>query len=198
MSLTGEDPFGVEERDAHSRSKTQSVDYRGASDEHFLRIYRELKEVAGRQLANERKGHTLTATALVHEAYMRVVGKREVEWAGAEHFFCAAAEAMRRILIEHARARGRIKRGSGARRAPMNVLDLAADTDSEDVMMLDEAVRRLEQEDERAAVTVRLRFYAGLGADEVAKVLGVSPSTVDRDWVFARAWLHRAISDSNP
>lgn len=197
MSLTGEDPFGVDEGNAHSPPQTRSLDFRSASDEHFLRVYRELKEVASRQLANERKGHTLTATALVHEAYMRVVGKREVEWAGAEHFFCAAAEAMRRILIEHARARGRIKRGSGAKRAPMNVLDLAADTDSEDVMMLDEAVRRLEQEDERAAVTVRLRFYAGLGADEVAKVLGVSPSTVDRDWVFARAWLHRAIIDSN-
>jgi len=193
MHLSGQPKSNSAGDDALARRMTTSADLRGASDQFFLRIYRELRELAGRQLASERRDHTLTATALVHEAYMRVVGKRKVEWAGAEHFFSTAAEAMRRILIEHARARGRIKRGAGARRAPMNVLDLAAETDSEEVVMLDDALRRLEQEDERAAVTVRMRFYAGLSNDEAARVLGVSPSTVDRDWAFARAWLHRAM-----
>jgi RNA polymerase sigma factor (TIGR02999 family) len=161
-------------------------------------VYAQLRAIAQQRMGEERRSHTLQATALVHEAYLRLVGNGEVMWSSRAHFYIAAAEAMRRILIEHARARGRIKRGGDAdgkpaRRMPLSVVDLAANTDSDDVLMLDEVFRRLEEEDPDAAQVVRLRLFAGLSVDETAAALGVSPSTVDRDWAFARAWLHRAM-----
>jgi len=161
-------------------------------------VYDQLRRIAQQRMNQERREHTLTATALVHEAYLRLVGTSPVAWQGRAHFYAACAEAMRRILIEHARARVRIKRGGDetgkpAKRVPLGLLDLAAQGDPEEILMLDEAIRRLETEDPDVAAIVRLRFYAGLSVDETAEALGTSPSTIDRDWAWARAWLHRQL-----
>ena len=160
-------------------------------------VYEQLRAIAQQRMADERAGHTLEATALVHEAYLRLVGDRPVAWANRAHFFYAAAEAMRRILIEHARARGRIKRGGGAERArvdPGSVVDLAADTNPDTILSLDAALCRLEREDAELAAIVRLRFYAGLNVEDSAAALGTSPATVKRRWAFARAWLFERLS----
>ncbi len=159
-------------------------------------VYDQLRKIAQQRLAEERKGHTLQATALVHEAYMRLVGDGPVDWQGRAHFFAAAAEAMRRILIEHARARGRIKRGGPGkdrRRVSLNVVDLAVEGDPDDILALDEAVKRLEAKDPDLGRVVRLRFYAGLSELEVAEALGVTDRTVRREWSAARAWLQREL-----
>lgn len=163
-------------------------------------VYDQLRRVAQQRLAEERKGHTLQATALVHEAYLRLVGDGPVDWQGRAHFFAAAAEAMRRILIEHARARGRIKRGGPAkdkRRISLNVVDLATEGDPDDVLALDEAVKRLEAKDAALARVVQLRFYAGLSEVETAEALGVTDRTIRRDWAAARAWLQRELSSDS-
>lgn len=167
----------------------------GASDLLPL-VYAQLRALAQRSLAGERPGHTLTATALVHEAYLRLSGDRKIPWDGEAHYFVAAAEAMRQILLDHARSRGRAKRGGGRGREPLSVVDLAADPDPEEILALDEHVRRLEDEYPDAAAVVRLRFYAGLTIDRTAEVLGRSPRQVDRQWAFARAWLYRAVRDA--
>jgi len=143
----------------------------------------------------ERPDHTLQSTALVHEAYARLVGNGEVDWKNRAHFFHAAAEAMRRILIEHARARSGPKRGGGRVRIPLDVLDLATQDDPGQILALEEAISRLEQKDAQAARVVRLRFYAGLSVEETAKAIGISERTVKRDWAFARAFLVRALDD---
>ena len=170
-------------------------------------VYAELRALAAARMAGERHDHTLQATALVHEAYLRLVGPGEGggtggppprRWAGRPHFFHAAAEAMRRILIDHARARATHKRGGGAggvppRRVPLDVLDLAARQDSEEILALDEAFARLEVQNPEAAAVVRLRFYAGLSVAETADALGCSPRSVNRAWTFARAWLFREL-----
>ena len=163
-------------------------------------VYNQLRAIAQQRMAQERRGHTLQATALVHETYMRLVGEGDVPWASRGHFFAAAAEAMRRILIEHARARGRRKRGGDdkgrpARRRLLSLLDLAEEADSDEILTLDEALRRLEKQDPDAAQVVRLRFFAGLSVDETARALGVSPSTVDRNWAYARARLHQMMRE---
>ena len=158
-------------------------------------VYDELRKLADHRMRGERSDHTLQSTALVHEAYLRLVGNQEVQWASRAHFFHAAAEAMRRILIEHARAKSGPKRGGGRTRLPLDVLDLATEADPTQIVALDEAISRLEQEDADAARVVRLRFYAGLGVEEVAKAIGASPRTVKRDWAFARAFLIRELAD---
>jgi RNA polymerase sigma factor (TIGR02999 family) len=152
-------------------------------------VYTQLHELATARMAGERAGHTLQATALVSEAYLRLVGNQEIEWANRAHFFHAAAEAMRRILIEHARKKGAVKRGGDWSKAALNVADLAADENSGQVVALDEAFARLDMEDPRAAEVVRLRFYAGLSVDETAAATGLSRRTVLREWEYARAWL---------
>jgi RNA polymerase sigma factor (TIGR02999 family) len=157
-------------------------------------VYDQLRAVAQRALTAERPDHTLEATALVHEAYLKLVGEREIPWASRAHFYVAAAEAMRRVLLDHARARGRVKRGGDrARLALSDVADLA--TKPEEIVRFDEAFRRLEGESPEAAAIVRLRFFAGLSVEQTADALGVSTSTVDRRWAFARAWLYQALSD---
>jgi RNA polymerase sigma factor (TIGR02999 family) len=173
----------------------------GAPDQLLPLVYAHLRAIAEQHMKKERPGHTLQATALVHEAYLRLVGGQQLAWNGRSHFYYAAGEAMRRILVEHARARGRIKRGgdsSGrpARRVPLNVIDLASAPEPEEILMLDAAFRRLEDEDADAARVVRLRLYAGLSVDETAAALGVSPSTVDREWAFARALLHQMMKET--
>lgn len=163
-------------------------------------VYDQLRKAAQREMSGERAGHTLSATALVHEAYLKLVGPREVPWAGRSHFYVAAAESMRRILLDHAKARGREKRGGEGRvaRAKVDfasVAELAASEDSEDIVSFEEAFRRLERESADAARVVQLRFFAGLSVEQTALALGVSDRTVNRLWTFARAWLHRAIRE---
>jgi RNA polymerase sigma factor (TIGR02999 family) len=172
---------------------------RAAADRLLPLVYVQLRQSAQASLANERAGHTLSATALVHEAYLRLVGPREVPWAGRGHFYAAAAEAMRRVLLDHAKSRGREKRGGvggqPARRVDFaSVAELAALPDSQQIVSFDSALRRLEAESPDAARVVELRFFAGLSVEQTAMAIGVSDRTVNRHWTFARAWLHRAIS----
>ena len=154
-------------------------------------VYRSLRELAERQMRNERSAHTLQATALVHEAYMRLVGNRDIGWESRAHFYAAAAEAMRRILIEHARRAGAKKRGGGMKREIASVADLACEESIAYAEDVDAAIEALRKDDPRAASIVQLRFYAGLSVDEAANALELSPSTVDREWRYARAWLLR-------
>ena len=158
-------------------------------------VYDELRRIARSKLRGERPDHSLQATALVHEAFLRLLGGRHAAWADEQHFFRAAAEAMRRILIEHARRRGRQKRGGPRVRIDLESADLAVDHDPSDVLALDAAFRRLEREDPEAAAVVRLRFYAGLSVAETARALNLSERTVKREWAFARAWLYDALRD---
>jgi RNA polymerase sigma factor (TIGR02999 family) len=167
-------------------------------------VYAELRALARARMRHERKDHTLQATELVHEAYLRLVRDTPGEWDGRGHFFAAAAEAMRRILIEHARARGRARRGGDEEGRPpkrlsltlAGIADLAAEADPEEILALDDAMQRLEARDARMGLVVRLRFYAGLSIEATADVLGVAPRTVKRDWTFARAWLFDQLSSS--
>ena len=160
-------------------------------------VYGELRALADLHLRSERPGHTLQPTALVHEAYLRLLKDQRPSWADRGHFFRAAAQAMRRILIEHARKRGRIKRGGSRARLPASVLDFVAAEDPADFLALEEAVRRLEQQDPRMGRVVSLRFFAGLSVEETARVLGVSQRTVKREWTVARAWLYRALKEDD-
>ena len=157
----------------------------------FSRVYDELRRMAHAQMAQERPDHSLQTTALVHEAYLRLYGQRPIGAADRHQFFAAAAEAMRRILIEHARARGRQKRGGGVKRISLDDVQWLAEENLDQTLTFDEAICRLEQEAPDDAQVVRLRFYAGLSIYETADVLGVSPATIDRRWRFARAWLWR-------
>ena len=156
-------------------------------------VYDQLRAVAQQRMAGERAGHTLQATALVHEAFLRLVGPREIPWQSQAHFYAAAAESMRRILVDHARAKGRVKRGGKQQRVALNVLDLAQAENSEEILALDDAFGRLEQQEPEAAEVVRLRFFAGLSVDQTAEALGLSSRTIDRRWKFARAWLFREL-----
>ena len=171
-----------------------SASDRAATHQLLDLVYDQLRKTAQLRMGEERAGHTLEATALVHEAYLRLVGDTEVHWQGRGHFYAAAAEAMRKILIDHARRRGAAKRGGGLR-AVTGVLDLASDEKVSEALALDEHLSRLETEDPQAAGVVRLRFFAGLTIDETADALHVSPRTVKRNWEFARAWLANALKD---
>ena len=157
-------------------------------------VYDHLRRIAQERMKGERAGHTLEATGLVHEVFLKLLGNTDVSWENRGHFYAAAAQAMQRILIDHARRRGAEKRGGGMGRVPLNVIDLAEDTDPEQVFALDEAMAALEQSDPRAASVVRLRFFAGLEVAETARVLGLSERTVMRDWAFARATLFAQIA----
>lgn len=163
---------------------------KSALDELLPLVYGELRLLARSHLRRERPDHTLQTTALVNEAYMRLLGGHELPWSDRAHFFRAAAEAMRRILIEHARARNRIKRGGGRIRVSLSRLNLGNEEELDEILALDEAIGRLEEQDPRAADVVRLRFFAGLSVQETAKALEMSERTVKREWAFARAWLY--------
>ncbi|HET6249299.1 MAG TPA: ECF-type sigma factor [Tepidisphaeraceae bacterium] len=175
-----------------SPSSTQPANAGVPASELLTLVYDELRTLARHRMANEGVAHTLQATALVHEVYLRLAGN-DGRFMSRAHFFHAAAEAMRRILIEHARAKGSKKRGGGAKRVPMDLLDLAAAPASDEILAFDEAFARLESETPMAAQVARLRFYAGLSIDETAEALGISPRTVDREWTYARAWLFRLL-----
>jgi len=172
-----------------------------SSRQFFAQVYDELRSIAHARMRGERAGHTLQSTELVHEAYLRLASHSAPQWQNRGRFFAAAAEAMRRILIERARARGRIKRGGESGRPASRltldleeVASLADDRDPESILALDDAIERLHERDARAAQIVRLRFYAGLSVEEVAEALEVSERTVLRDWGFARAWLYRQLA----
>jgi RNA polymerase sigma factor (TIGR02999 family) len=174
----------------------------GTSDAFFARVYDELRALAHARMRNEQAGYTFQTTELVHEAYLRLGPVDGSQWENRAHFFAAAAEAMRRILIDRARAKGRTKRGGDTEGRPParlsldleQVAALADNLDPETILALDRAIERLAERDERAATIVRLRFWAGLSVEEVAETLGASPRTVFRDWSFARAWLYGELS----
>jgi len=171
----------------------RGMDRKTAVGRLFPLVYRELRGLARAQLRHERPDHTLQTTALVHEAYLRMLGGQSPPWNDRGHFFRAAAEAMRRILIEHARKHRRIKRGGGRVRVSLSGLKLGASEDLDTILALDEALGRLDKQDPRIADVVRLRFFAGLSVEETAKALEVSERTVKREWSFARAWLYDAL-----
>lgn len=158
-------------------------------------VYDELKQLARQKMADERPDHTLQPTALVHEAYLRLTGNSNILWSSQRQFFFAAAEAMRRILIDHARSRGQVKRGRGRKRLPLNVLEIASDEQMPEILALDEALSRLEKVSPDVAAVVRLRFYGGLTIEETADTLGISPRTVKREWTYARARLFRELNE---
>lgn len=157
-------------------------------------VYDELRRLAHHYMSAERVGHTLQTTALVNEAYLRLTDCRQVRWQNRAHFFALAATLMRRILVEHARASDRQKRGGGAFRVALNESAILAPERSRELLALDEALNRLAEIDPRKSRVVELRFFAGLTNDEMAEVLKVSPNTVTRDWKMAEAWLRRELS----
>ena len=162
-------------------------------------VYDELRRLAAQRLTHENPGQTLQATALVHEAYLRLVGPADdARWDDRGHFFAAAAEAMRRILVEQARRRGALKRGGGAARVDLEHAEPAIEGPSEDLLALDEALARLAVSDPRKARLVELRYFAGLTMEQAAAALGIAPATAHRDWAYAKAWLHRAIRGEPP
>ena len=158
-------------------------------------VYDELRQLAAARLAEEKPGQTLQATALVHEAYLRLVGPEDrPRWQGRGHFFAAAAEAMRRILVEAARRKHTLKRGGGGERVALDPEGFAAPERPEDLLALDEALEQLAQSEPRVAELVKLRYFAGLSIPQAAGVLGVAPRTADDWWAFARAWLLDALA----
>jgi RNA polymerase sigma factor (TIGR02999 family) len=167
-----------------------------AVDRLFPLVYQELRQLAAQRLSKESPGQTLQATALVHEAYLRLVGSEDQNWSGRYHFFCAAAEAMRRILIENARRKKSVRYGGGRKRVDFDEAILAQenDTSADDLIALDEALKKLSKKDKNKADLVKLRYFAGLTSDQAAKILGISPSKADRDWAYARSWLRFEIA----
>lgn len=164
-----------------------------ATNELLPLVYERLRAIARARMASENAGHTLQATALVHEVFMKLIGERRVPWRNQAHFYAAAADGMRRLLLDHARTKYRKKRGGNARQAPINVADLASRENPEQILALDAALCRLEEQNPETARIVRLRFYAGLSVDETAAAMELSPRTIDRRWKFARAWLFNEI-----
>ncbi|MBM4028598.1 MAG: sigma-70 family RNA polymerase sigma factor [Planctomycetes bacterium] len=153
-------------------------------------VYEELRLLAAQRLSHEAPGQTLQATALVHEAYLRLVGDEPRGWHSRGHFFAAAAEATRRILVENARRKKSLKRGGGGAGLDLDAMEAAAPDSSDDLVALDEALARLGQVDPEKAALVKLRFFAGLSIDQAAEALGISRATAIRHWSFARAWLY--------
>ncbi len=166
-----------------------------ASDKLLPLVYEELRVLARQRLANEKPGQTLQATALVHEAYLRLVGSEDDgNWDNRGHFFAAAAEAMRRILVDRARNKRRVKRGGERHRIDWSKVEFAIDSPDEDVLAIDEALERLSQEYPDCADLIKLRFFGGLSLAEAAQSLGVARRSADRNWAFARAWLFRELA----
>jgi len=160
-----------------------------AADQLFPLVYKALRDLAAAKLANEAPGQTLQATALVHEAYLKLVESKAQHWNSRGHFFAAAAEAMRRILVDQARKKHSLKRGGDRARQPLDEATVMAPEVGEDLVALDEALERLSAQDAEAAELVKLRFFAGLTSAQAAAALGISPRTADRAWTYARVFL---------
>lgn len=170
---------------------------RGAIDELFPLVYRELHALAHRQLGHRRPGQTLNSTALVHEAYLKLVGQSEGRWQDRQHFFAVAATAMRHIIVDYARHRRALKRGGNAQPTLLDEERVAIDDKAEEILALDDALGHLAALDERLARTVELRFFGGLSIEETAEVMDLSARTVKRDWRKARAFLYQMIAEEN-
>ncbi len=173
---------GMDQKDPH------------AAEQLLPLVYDELRRLATARLAHEKPGQTLSATALVHEAYLRLVGgEKSPAFSTRGHFFGAAAEAMRRILVENARRKKSLKRGGAQERVELDAAVLVSETPSDDLLALDEALEKFAQEDAQKAELVKLRYFAGLSVEEAADVLGISRATADRYWAYAKVWLYREI-----
>ena len=160
-------------------------------------VYEELRRLAAQKMSRESPGQTLQATALVHEAYVRLVGSEARNWNSRTHFFCAAAEAMRRILIDNARRKQRLKRGAGQEKLSLEDAEITIEAPSGDLIALDEALTKLARTDKVKADLVKLRYFAGLSLEQAVDILGLSKSTAKRHWTYARAWLYRQITSDN-
>ena len=171
----------IDEGDAH------------AAEELLPLVYDELRRLAAQKLSHEKPGQTLQATALVHEAYIRLVGTEDQHWDGRGHFFAAAAEAMRRILVETARRKQEIKSGGGRQRFDLREADLSIEPSSDNVLAVNEALERLDTEDQQMADLVKLRYFGGLTLEQAAKLIGLPQRTADRHWAYAKSWLYREI-----
>jgi len=168
-----------------------------AADELLPLVYEELRRLATQKMLHEQPGQTLQATALVHEAYIRLVGPEAKNWNSRTHFFATAAEAMRRILIDNARRKQRLKRGGGQDKLDLEDAELAIEAPSEDLIALDEALTNLAGTDKVKADLVKLRYFAGLTLEQAAEILGLSKTTAKRHWTYARAWLYRQITSGS-
>jgi len=168
---------------------------RSALDRLIPLVHAELRRIARRQMSQERAGHTLQATALVNEAYVRLAGDAGQRWQNRAHFFAVCAQVMRHVLIDHARSRAREKRGGALQRVSLEGAAALAEGGEAELLALDEALARLEEFDRQKARVVELRYFAGLGIEETAEALGVSPTTVRREWRRAKAWLYRALAE---
>jgi RNA polymerase sigma factor (TIGR02999 family) len=168
---------------------------RSALDKLFPLVHSELRRIAQRQMNQERGGHTLQATALVNEAYLKLVGQQAFEWHNRAHFFAVCAQVMRHILIDHARAHARDKRGGGAIQVSLNDVAVLADDQASTLVALDDALRLLENLDPQKGRIVELRYFGGMSIEETAEVLNISPRTVRREWQRSKAWLYRMISE---
>lgn len=177
-------------------SETASMKLRDSAEMLPL-VYEQLRLLAAQRLASEAPGQTLSATALVHEVYLRIVGPTNPGWSGHAHFFAAAAEAMRRILVENARRKNRIRHGGGWKAVDLDgVSEIAEDGQSDELLALSEALDRLAESDPTAAQIVKLRYFAGMSMAETAKLIGLSERTAERNWTYAKTWLHRALFES--
>jgi len=188
--------------DADSSEATQIVNAiaagdRSAADRLFAVVYNSLRDLASRYLKGERRDHTLSPTDLVHEAYMKLIDQTRVEWKGRTHFLAIGAQAMRRILVDHARYKQRAKRGGGRIRIQLSEQIALSPERDEDLLALDEALVKLTEVDPRQATIVELRFFGGLNVTEVAEVLGVSKRTVESEWTAVRAWLRRELTEES-
>jgi len=161
-------------------------------------VYEELRRIASRYLGQERPGHTLSATALVHEAYLKLFQQNSVEWQNRAHFLAVASQAIRRILVDHARSRQRDKRGGGWQRVPLSSIRPETPVTDVDLLALEEALNRLASEDPREARIVEMRFFGGMNINEITEVLGVAERTVRRRLAYAKAWLYRELASDRP
>jgi len=168
---------------------------RSALDKLFPLVHSELRRIAQRQMSQERPGHTLQATALVNEAYLKLAGQQGFDWQNRAHFFAVCAQVMRHILIDHARAHARDKRGGGAVKVSLNDALVVAEDQASHFIALDEALRVLERLDPQKGKIVELRYFGGLSVEEAAEVMNVSPRTVRREWQRAKAWLYRMMTE---
>ncbi|HXT38685.1 MAG TPA: ECF-type sigma factor [Candidatus Angelobacter sp.] len=165
-----------------------------AADELLPLVYHELRKLAAHKMANEKPGQTLQPTALVHEAYLRLVGADDKKWTGRAHFFAAAAEAMRRILIDNARRKRAQRHGGGQQRVDVQDVEIPAETDDGHLLAINEALDRLAAKDKVKAELVKLRYFVGMTIEEAAGILGISEPTAKRYWTYARAWLYSEIN----
>lgn len=164
----------------------------------FAAIYDQLHALASKHMLAERLDHTLQPTALVHETYLRLVKLNEITWQSRAHFFTAAAEAMRRVLVDHARKCGAVKRGGDWKAVSLNLADLVSKEAMGELLAINEALEQLDAHDQTATQIVRLRFFAGMGIDEIAEALSMSPRSVDREWSYARTWLRARLLEDRP